>query len=106
MKFKTSLLLFIFFIISAFKSEIMIDWQTASEDASVKREQQDKALKIMVISDLNDSYGSVTYSKEVASVIRRIAQIKPDIILCGGDMVAGQKASLTEERLVEMWQAF
>src|SRR5690606_34622580 len=50
--------------------------------------------------------GSVTYSKEVAAVIRRIADIKPDIILCGGDMVAGQKASLTEERLAEMWQAF
>lgn len=107
LKFKTGfLLLIVFLVITAFKSEIIADWRTDSNGGFLKREQRDKALKIMVISDLNDSYGSVTYSKEVASVISRIAQIQPDIILCGGDMVAGQKASLTEDRLAEMWQAF
>ncbi len=107
LKLKTGFLLFIvFLIVTSFKSDTIADWRVIKAGDSLKSEQQDKELKIMVISDLNDSYGSVTYSKEVDSVIRRIAQIKPDIILCGGDMVAGQKASLTEERLAEMWQSF
>jgi len=63
-------------------------------------------LKILLISDLNDSYGSVGYSKEVHDVVKRVKEINPDIILCGGDMVAGQKASLTASRLDSMWMAF
>ena len=38
--------------------------------------------------------------------IYKIGKIKPDLILCGGDMVAGQKASLTEQNIKEMWQHF
>src|SRR5690606_6663114 len=107
LKFKTGFLLFIvFLIVTAFKSDTIADWRATGASDSLTSEQQDKELKIMVISDLNDSYGSITYSKEVESVIRRIAYIQPDIILCAGDMVAGQKASLTEERLAEMWQSF
>lgn len=73
---------------------------------SVEKEQQNKPLKIMVISDLNGSYGSTTYNAEVASTVKRIKEIKPDIILCGGDMVAGQKASLTAAQLKTMWAGF
>ncbi|ACU02987.1 metallophosphoesterase family protein [Pedobacter heparinus] len=65
-----------------------------------------KALKIMVISDLNASYGALSYSPDIRTVIDRIKTIKPDIILCGGDMVAGQKASLTETRIDSMWTVF
>lgn len=67
---------------------------------------KDDDLKILLISDLNDSYGSVKYSKEVHEVVKRVKDINPDIILCGGDMVAGQKASLTASRLDSMWMAF
>src|SRR5690606_2257601 len=80
--------------------------QLSHDDPSLKKERQDNPLKIMVISDLNDSYGSVTYSDEVAATIRKIGDIKPDIIVCGGDMVAGQKASLTEAQLNAMWDGF
>lgn len=73
---------------------------------SLKEEVKNKALKVLVISDLNDSYGSVAYSKEVHEVVQKIAEIKPDLILCGGDMVAGQKASLTVANLEEMWRSF
>jgi predicted phosphodiesterase len=66
----------------------------------------DKPLKIAVISDLNASYGSVDYDAEVSAVIKKMAMIKPDIILCGGDMIAGQKASLTEQNIKAMWQGF
>ncbi len=63
-------------------------------------------LKICVISDLNSSYGSATYSDDVKAVISRLAIIKPDIILCAGDMVAGQKASLTVQNTRDMWAGF
>lgn len=69
-------------------------------------ETKNKSLKILLISDLNDSYGSVTYSKEVHEVVKRVQAINPDLILCGGDMVAGQKASLTAARLDSMWMSF
>ena len=65
-----------------------------------------KTVKIAVISDLNSRYGSVTYNKEVAEVIEELSRLKPDIIVCAGDMVAGQKASLTEENIRAMWQSF
>lgn len=65
-----------------------------------------KTFKIAVISDLNSSYGSISYSAEVSAVIKELALINPDIILCGGDMVAGQKASLTEQNIKDMWQGF
>lgn len=72
----------------------------------IPAESKNDNLKILLISDLNDSYGSVGYSKEVHEVVNRVKDINPDIILCGGDMVAGQKASLTASRLDSMWLAF
>lgn len=65
-----------------------------------------KQLKILLISDLNDSYGTVGYSSEVHDLIGRIKDIHPDLILCAGDMVAGQKRSLTPEQLDAMWEGF
>ncbi len=65
-----------------------------------------KPLRIAVISDLNSGYGSVTYNKEVVEVVAELARIKPDVILCAGDMVAGQKKSLSEENIWAMWQGF
>lgn len=79
---------------------------TFLEQKSWQAETKDKPLKILLISDLNAAYGSLTYSEDVPAVIGEIGRIKPDIILCGGDMVAGQKASLTEENIKEMWQSF
>lgn len=106
MKFKIGLLLVIVsFTIIAFAT-VDRNRSGSEENLSLRKESQNEALKIMVISDLNDSYGSVTYSTEVAAVVRQIQHIKPDIVLCGGDMVAGQKASLTEAHLAEMWQSF
>lgn len=69
-------------------------------------EQKDKSLTICVISDLNASYGSTSYPAEVSQVIKGLPDIKPDIILCAGDMVAGQKASLTEQNIHDMWAGF
>ena len=76
------------------------------ESPSWQKETKNKALKILLISDLNAAYGSLTYSEDVPSVINEIGKIKPDLILCAGDMVAGQKSSLTEGNLKGMWQSF
>ncbi len=67
---------------------------------------QQKPTIIAVISDLNSSYGSVNYNEYVSKVIKELAILKPDIILCGGDMVAGQKRSLTESNIIGMWKGF
>ncbi|MGA6118746.1 metallophosphoesterase family protein [Sphingobacterium anhuiense] len=75
-------------------------------DKDIKKEQQNKSLKILVISDLNDSYGSTAYSQEVLDLVGSVSTLKPDLILCGGDMVAGQKKTLTREAIQAMWKGF
>ncbi|MFO7848023.1 MAG: metallophosphoesterase [Balneolaceae bacterium] len=63
-------------------------------------------LKIVLISDLNESYGSTHYKEYVDSTLAFIREQKPDLVLCTGDMVAGQSLSLSEDELREMWQGF
>jgi predicted MPP superfamily phosphohydrolase len=106
-KFRIGLLL-LFFLGGCFVSKSTSDTETVVFKRSflLESERQNKPLKIMVISDLNGSYGSIGYSTEVASTIKHIKEIKPDIILCGGDMVAGQKRTLSEEQLKAMWAGF
>ena len=65
-----------------------------------------KDFRIVVISDLNSQYGSTEYEPEVEKAIALIPQWQPDLVLCGGDMIAGQKASLTRSQIEAMWQAF
>lgn len=62
--------------------------------------------RIVVISDLNSQYGSTEYEPEVEQAIALIPQWQPDLVLCGGDMIAGQKASLTKSQIESMWAAF
>lgn len=89
----------ILFIIIFFTSNCLIA-------QSVRDEQIDRDLKILLISDLNDSYGATDYSDQVHEVIGKIDQIQPDLILCGGDMVAGQDKKLTPDHLRAMWSGF
>jgi Icc-related predicted phosphoesterase len=61
-------------------------------------------LRIVVISDLNESYGSATYSSHVHQAIATIkAKISPDLVLMTGDLVAGQQAGLNYSA---MWAGF
>lgn len=59
--------------------------------------------KVVVISDLNGSYGSKNYHPSVSKSVDQIAQIKPDLVVSTGDMVAGQKAGLDYKG---MWKSF
>ena len=65
-----------------------------------------KDFRAVVISDLNSQYGSTEYEPEVDKAIALIPQWQPDLVLCGGDMVAGQKTSLTNSEIEAMWAAF
>ena len=60
----------------------------------------------MAISDLNSSYGSTSYIPQVHRGVALIPALAPDLVLCGGDMVAGQKRGLSARQLAAMWAAF
>lgn len=60
-------------------------------------------LHVAVISDLNGSYGSTSYSRTVTDAVDRIIEMEPDLVLCAGDMVAGQQAGLDYGA---MWDGF
>ncbi|MDX2241680.1 MAG: metallophosphoesterase [Leptolyngbyaceae cyanobacterium bins.302] len=63
-------------------------------------------VRFVVISDLNSAYGSVTYDPEVDTAIKLMPFWNPDLVLCSGDMVAGQNPGLPDSRFSEMWAAF
>lgn len=63
-------------------------------------------VKIVVISDLNEAYGETAYSRQVHDALLYIAEQMPDLVICAGDMVAGQNLKLSEENLQAMWQGF
>lgn len=66
-----------------------------------------KPVTVAVISDLNGSYGSTNYPKFASDVINRIIDIKPDLVISTGDMVAGQQKPLLPQAQVEaMWKSF
>jgi 3',5'-cyclic AMP phosphodiesterase CpdA len=64
-------------------------------------------LRVAVISDLNGNYGSTEYESTVDGAVRRIVEMKPDLVISTGDMVAGQrKRHLTRPQVEKMWRAF
>ena len=63
-------------------------------------------MRIAVISDLNSGLGAVDYEWQVDSIIQRIPRIwKPDLVISGGDLVAGMGVSETDH-LQKMWDGF
>ena len=63
-------------------------------------------IRIAVISDLNSAYGSTDYRAEVIAGIGMLPDWQPDMVLCSGDMVAGQSISLSASEIEAMWNAF
>lgn len=64
-------------------------------------------IRALVISDLNGPYGSVGYAAEVTeSLERAVRELRPDLVILAGDMVAGQSPGLPDVRVREMWAAF
>jgi predicted phosphodiesterase len=63
-------------------------------------------VRLLVISDLNGPYGSTDYDPEVDKGMQLIPFWQPDMVICSGDMVAGQDITLTKERIRAMWTGF
>ncbi|MBF2098819.1 MAG: metallophosphoesterase [Gloeomargaritaceae cyanobacterium C42_A2020_066] len=63
-------------------------------------------LRMVVISDLNSAYGSTDYTPEVDMAMKLIPFWRPDMVLCSGDMVAGQSPTLSRAQIQAMWAAF
>ncbi|WP_299423295.1 metallophosphoesterase [uncultured Shimia sp.] len=79
----------------------LILWVLAGVQAAAE------AVRIVVISDLNGSYGSTDYSANVHRAVSAIIALSPDLVVSTGDMVAGQRQPLLSETEVRaMWAAF
>lgn len=65
-----------------------------------------QTLRLAVISDLNSAYGSTTYEPEVSKAIQLLPFWQPDLVICSGDMVAGQSPKLSKQQIKAMWAAF
>ncbi|MGF1521043.1 MAG: metallophosphoesterase family protein [Leptolyngbyaceae cyanobacterium] len=63
-------------------------------------------LRLVVMSDLNGVYGSTDYDPEVDKGMALIPFWNPDLVVCSGDMVAGQDLTLTPDQIQAMWAAF
>ena len=63
-------------------------------------------VRTVVISDMNSRYGAVDYRGEVMKGVSILPQWEPDIVLCVGDMVAGQSISLNTAEVEAMWEGF
>ena len=80
--------------------------KTGSQQLGSVSTQTLDGLKLGLISDLNGSYGSTSYSRAVQRGVTLLLRQQPDLVLCAGDMVAGQKRSLSNTQLKAMWAGF
>ncbi len=71
-------------------------------DVTVEPDEE-RILRLAIISDMNGRYGSDLYDSEVVKGIDMIIEDRPDIVLNIGDMVAGQKPKLNYQK---MWVGF
>ncbi|MEL6471457.1 MAG: metallophosphoesterase, partial [Cyanobacteria bacterium J06623_4] len=63
-------------------------------------------IRFVVISDLNSAYGSTDYRREVIEGVTLLPDWQPDMVICAGDMVAGQSINLSVAEIEAMWTAF
>ncbi|MGB3615960.1 MAG: metallophosphoesterase, partial [Elainellaceae cyanobacterium] len=63
-------------------------------------------VRLAVISDLNGAYGATDYDPEVDKAIALLPFWSPDMVLCSGDMIAGQDPTLSVDEIRAMWTAF
>ena len=64
-------------------------------------------LRVVVIADLNGSYGSTQYSTAVTGAVKKIIALQPDLVISTGDMVGGQRIPhLQKKKILAMWRSF
>lgn len=63
-------------------------------------------MRIVLMSDLNESYGYTHYNAFVDSAMVCVKKWQPDFVLFAGDMIAGQNLELSETEIRAMWSGF
>ncbi|MFM2159313.1 MAG: hypothetical protein RLZZ124_1787 [Cyanobacteriota bacterium] len=81
-------------------------WLTAQRRAAAAPPAATTDLRLGLISDLNSRYGATTYIPEVSRGLRQLLALRPALLVCAGDMVAGQKPGLSAAQLDAMWAGF
>ncbi len=65
------------------------------------------AFRFAVISDTNGPYGATRQGEGVAAAMRALtADLRVDFVVHNGDMVGGQRASLSAEQVAAMWAGY
>ena len=64
--------------------------------------------RVVVISDLNASYGSTHYRQSVTNAVQRIGELDADLVISTGDMIGGQQPRplLNLPQINAMWRSF
>jgi predicted MPP superfamily phosphohydrolase len=90
------------FLLAAF---LLVQWLCASV---AQPSNERGATRVVVMSDFNESYGSVRYSPHVDAAVERTIALAPDLVISTGDMVAGQRLAppLGRAEIEAMWQSF
>ncbi len=87
--------------------EIFVDRSLGQNTIKSKiADRFEKNFRILVLSDLNSQYGSTSYEPSVTRAIAMIPKLQPDLILCAGDAIAGQKRTLSKSQIEAMWASF
>ena len=64
-------------------------------------------MRVVVLSDFNGAYGSLSYDPQVQGSLDAIVTTwQPDLLLSAGDVIGGQNTSLPDARFAQMWGAF
>lgn len=65
-------------------------------------------IRIVVLSDFNESYGSVRYSTHFDAAVVRAIEMLPDLVISTGDTIAGQCLAppLARSEVGAMWRSF
>ncbi|GGR94369.1 metallophosphoesterase family protein [Deinococcus sedimenti] len=67
----------------------------------------DRPVRLAILGDFNGPYGSTSYPAPLTrSVARIVNEWKPEAVLSPGDLIGGQKASLSDAQVRAMWAAF
>ena len=65
------------------------------------------ATRLVLLSDFNGAYGALSYPPALTRMVQKtVTEWRPDLVISAGDLVAGQKASLTDTQVRAMWAAF
>lgn len=91
--------------------QLSVDFQEnpSSRGLAAQEQPQDSGLAqadftLMVVSDINLSYGSESYNSYLAETVSYIKARNPSLVLLTGDLVAGQQQSLNNHDA--MWAKF